>query len=155
MLTLAGMALNQSLVLRRTLKHMFKRLGIPFAVIVALSAGIFITTQSMINPMSGDLSVIGQGKPSLVLGFESYSTASGDALNRLNAVRGDYEDRMLFVVADLGTPQGQTFALQHSLRDGVAIFVSPDGKPGRITTIPADEALLRQQLDSNLAQVGR
>ncbi|MEH6811310.1 MAG: hypothetical protein V7677_02155 [Motiliproteus sp.] len=152
---LEGMALNQSLVLGRALNHMLKRIGIPFAVIVALSAGIFITIQSMMNPMSADLSVIGQGRPSLVLGFESYSPAGGDALNRLNAVRGDYEDRMVFVVADLGTPQGQTFARQHNLRDGVAIFVSPDGTPGRIATIPADEQRLRLQLDNNLARVGR
>ncbi len=134
---------------------MLKRLGIPFAIIVALSAGIFITTQSMINPMSADLSVVGQGRPSLVLGFESYSPAGGDALNRLNAVRGDYEDRMVFVVADLGTPQGQTFARQYNLRDGVAIFISPDGKPVKIASIPADEQMLRQQLDSRLARVER
>ena len=105
--------------------------------------------------MSGDLSVIGQGKPSLVLGFESYSPVSGDALSRLNAVRGDYEDRMLFVVADLGTPQGKTFARRHNLQNGAAIFISPDGKPGKIATIPADEQMLRQQLDSKLTQVGR
>tara|TARA_R110002167_G_scaffold64899_5_gene183494 strand:- start:888 stop:1292 length:405 start_codon:yes stop_codon:yes gene_type:complete len=134
---------------------MFKRIGIPFAVIVALSAGIFIATQSMIKPMSADLSVVGQGRPSLVLGFESYSPTGGDALNRLNLIRGDYEDRMVFVVADLGTPQGQAFARQHNLRDGVAIFVSPDGKPGKIDTIPADEKLLRRQLDSKLARIGR
>jgi hypothetical protein len=134
---------------------MFKRIGIPFAVIVALSAGIFIATQSMINPMSADLSVIGQGRPALVLGFESYSPASGDAMNRLNAVRGDYEDQMAFVVADLGTPQGQVFARQHNLRDGIAIFISADGKPGSVAPIPADEGVLRQQLDSKLSPVGR
>ncbi len=134
---------------------MFKRISIPFVVIVVLSAGIFIITQSMIMPMSTDLSVIGQGKPSLVLGVESYSPTGGSALNRLNAVRGDYEDRMVFVVSDLGTPQGQTFARQYNLQDGVAIFLSPDGKPVRIATIPADEQLLRQQLDSKLALVER
>lgn len=155
MLTLEGRTLNQRLVLGRTLKHMFKRISIPFAVIVALSAGVFITTQTMINPMSTDLSVIGQGKPSLVLGVESYSPTGGDALNRLNAVRGDYEDRMVFVVSDLGTPQGQAFARQHNLQDGVAIFLSPDGKPVRRATIPVDEQVLRQQLDSKLAQVDR
>ncbi|HEY5718677.1 MAG TPA: hypothetical protein VIS52_09295 [Motiliproteus sp.] len=132
---------------------MFKRIAISFAVIVGLSAGILIAIQSMTSPMSADLSVIGQGRPSLVLGFESYSPASGDALTRLNAVRADYEDRMLFVLADLGTPNGQAFARQYNLKDGVAIFLSPDGKPIRITTIPADEQALRQQLDSKLAQV--
>jgi hypothetical protein len=134
---------------------MLKRIGIVFAVIVALTAILFFATRSMINPMSTDLSVVGQGKPSLVLGFESYSPAGGDALNRLNAVRDDYEDRMVFVVADLGTPQGKAFARRYKLRDGVAIFLAPDGTPGRIDIIPADEQLLRQQLDSKLAGVGR
>ncbi len=134
---------------------MFKRISIPFVVIVVLSAGVFIATQTMIMPMSTDLSVIGQGKPSLVLGVENYSPAGGEALNRLNAVRDDYSDRILFVVSDLGTPQGQAFARQYNLQDGVAIFLSPEGKPLKIATIPADEQALRQQLDSKLALVGR
>ncbi|MEH6825601.1 MAG: hypothetical protein V7629_17020 [Motiliproteus sp.] len=134
---------------------MFKRISIPFAVIAVLAAGVFIATQTMMTPISTDLSVIGQGTPSLVLGVESYSPAGGDALNRLNVVKGDYEDRILFVVADLGTPQGQTFARQYNLQDGVAIFLSSDGKPDKITSIPADEQELRKQLDSNLARVER
>ena len=134
---------------------MFKRIAISIAVVVALSTGLIIMMQSMTKPMSTDLSVIGQGRPSLVLGFESYSLTGGNALNRLNAVRGDYEERMVFVLADLGTPQGQKFARQYNLQDGVAVYLSPDGKSVGITTIPADEQVLRQQLDSNLAQIGR
>ncbi len=131
---------------------MFKRIGISFAVIVVLFTGIFLITQTLLNPMGSDLSVIGKGRPALVLGFESYSPTSGDALNRLNVVRGDYSERIVFVAADLGTPQGQAFARQYNLREGLAIFVSPDGKAATVTTIPADEQLLRQQLDSVLAK---
>ena len=134
---------------------MLKRIGISLVVILALMVGFFFAVQSVINPMSADLSIIGQGRPVLVLGLENYSPAGGDALNRLNAVRGDYEDRMEFVVADLGTPQGQAFARKHNIRDGLAIFLSPNGKPVTIYTIPADEPRLRKQLDSGLAEVGR
>ena len=134
---------------------MLKRIGVWSVVILALVLVGFYLVLSVINPMSTDLSVVGQGRPALVLGFENYSPTGGDALSRLNAVRGDYEDRMVFVVADLGTPQGQVFARQYNLGDGLAIFLSPDGKPVNVHTIPADEAALRKQLDDGLAKVAR
>ena len=105
------------------------------------------------KPISTDLSVIGQGKPALVLAYDNFSPTGGDALNRLRQVRNDYDSRLDFVVADLGTPQGRAFANRHQLVDGQAVFLRQDGQPLLVTSIPADERELRRRLESRLAAV--
>ena len=133
---------------------MSKTAGISIAVALAILGGVFLLLAQHGKPIGTDLSVIGTGKPTLVLAYENYSPAGAEALDRLRSVRGDYEDRMQFVVADLGTPQGQQFARQYNLQTGVAVFLSQDGDAVRITGIPADEAALRRQLDLKLTRVG-
>jgi hypothetical protein len=106
------------------------------------------------KPIGTDLSVVGKGKPSLVLAYENFSPAGAEALDRLRQVRADYEDRIAFVVADLGTPKGRAFARRHSLQNGVAVFLTPSGDPAGITGVPDDQRALRRQLDLKLARLG-
>jgi hypothetical protein len=127
---------------------------ISIVVILVLVGGALVALLQLGRPIHTDLSVVGQGRPTLVLAYENFSPAGVDALERLRAVRPDYEDRIEFVVADLGTPDGRAFAIRHNLRDGTAVFLAPNGQPVRVTGIPADERALRQQLDLKLAQVG-
>ena len=101
--------------------------------------------------MGTDLSIIGQGKPVLVLAYENYSPDGGEALNRLQKVKADYNSRLDFVVADLGTPQGFAFANRHKLFNGQAVFLKQNGEPLTVTHIPKNEQALRSQLESNLA----
>ena len=102
------------------------------------------------KPISTDLSVIGQGKPALVLVYENFSIIGGDALNRLRQVSSDYDSRLDFVVAELGTPQGNAFADSYKLVDGQAMFLKQDGQPLGVTSIPADERKLRSLLEAKL-----
>jgi hypothetical protein len=95
--------------------------------------------------------VIGKGKAALVLVYQNHSPTGGEALNRLNQVRSDYESRYDFVVADLGVPQGRAFASRYQMVDGQAMFLNQDGEPLLVTGIPADEQALRRLLDSQLA----
>jgi hypothetical protein len=134
---------------------MAKRIGISIAVAMVLIGGLFLFTKLALKPMDTDLSGIGQGTPALVLAFENYSPAGADALERLNKVRGDYEDRMMVLVADLGTPDGRGFAERFNLPDGVAVFMAPDGAPVTIISIPDTEGALRQRLEATLAEVGQ
>jgi hypothetical protein len=134
---------------------MAKRIGISIAAAALLVGGLFIFTKLALKPMDTDLSGIGQGTPALVVAFENYSPAGADALERLNKVRDDYDDRMMFLVADLGTPDGRGFAERFNLPDGVAVFMAPDGTPVRIISIPDNEPALRQRLEATLAEVGQ
>lgn len=105
----------------------------------------------MPTPISTDLSQVGQGRPAMVLAYENFSPSGGEALTRINAVRGEYEDRMVFALADLGTPQGQAFANRHALRDAVAVVLTAEGVVHSKGAIPADPRRLRERLDGVLA----
>ena len=122
------------------------------SLVVLLTLGYFVT-KVLVKPISTDLSVIGQGKPALVLAYENFSPIGDEALDRLRQVRNEYESRLHFVVADLGTPQGRAFANRFALLDGQAVFLKPDGQPLRVTRIPGDERELRTRLDYKLAAV--
>ncbi|MDX2504926.1 MAG: hypothetical protein QNL62_10690 [Gammaproteobacteria bacterium] len=118
---------------------------------MALVALGYLLTMGAGKPISSDLSIIGQGKPALVLAYENFTPTSGDALNRLRQVRSDYDARLDFVAADLGTPQGRAFANRYKLVGGQAVFLKRDGQPLEVTSIPVDEQALRSRLESNLA----
>ena len=129
-----------------------KKLAVSVVGLLVLLAGVFVATGLLRAPMGSDLSVVGNGRPALVLAYENYSPAGGDALNRLKQVRADYEDRLQFVVADLGTPGGRAFAGRFNLADGVAVFLTRAGEATAVMTIPANEDALRRQLDRHLAR---
>ena len=132
---------------------MFRRFTGWFAIVAAVT-GVFLASQYFVQPMSSDLSVIGQGQPSLVLAYENYSPESGAVLNQLNRIRKDYQGAMNFAVADLGTPQGQAFARQHNLSNGAAVFLSAEGKPLRVSFLTSDEQALRKLLNEYLSLAG-
>ena len=132
---------------------MFKTITVTTVSLAALIVLGYLLMMGIGKPISTDLSVIGQGKPVLVLAYENYSPAGGDALNRLREVRSDYDSRLDFVVVDLGTPQGRAFASRYQLADGQAVFLKQDGQPLEVTNIPADERELRSRLESSLAAI--
>lgn len=132
---------------------MVKKITLTAATVGALLALGYFVTSVAFKPISSNLSVIGQGKPALVLAYENFSPTGGQALDRLRQVREDYESRLDFVVADLGTPQGRAFASRYRLVDGQAVFLGQNGQPLRVTTIPNNEQALRSQLDQELAAV--
>ncbi|WP_210397910.1 hypothetical protein [Motiliproteus sediminis] len=130
---------------------MLKRISLTLMALVVIVAGGLFATQKFLTPMSSDLSVVGQGTPTLVLAYENYSPDSGAALNQLNSLRHDYADQLRFVVADLGTPDGQAFARRHRLANGLALLLDGDGKPLKVARLSSDEASLRTQLEDKLA----
>lgn len=121
-------------------------------VIVILGIGYFLMTGSA-RPMSTDLSVIGKGKPVLVLVYENYTPSGAEALASLKKVRGDYESRVEFVVADLGVPDGRAFAEGNGLDNSQVMLMGPAGKPLTKSFLPADERSVRELLDAKLAVV--
>jgi hypothetical protein len=129
---------------------MVKIIAVTAASLVALVGLGYLLTKVAWQPIGNDLSVIGKGKPVLVLVYENYSPTGGDALNRLSRVKNDYDSRLDFVVADLGVPEGDAFANRHQMVNGQAMFIKQDGQPLWIRSIPADELALRSQLDSSL-----
>ena len=132
---------------------MVKAISVTAVSLIALAVLGYSLLMSGGKPLSTDLSIVGQGKPALVLAYENYSPAGGEALNRLRKVRSDFDSRLDFAVADLGTPQGRAFAERFQLGDGHAVFLMQDGQPLTVTGIAADEQELRSLLESMMAGV--
>ncbi len=131
---------------------MLKRFGFWFVLFLLVVGGLLLATKYFFQPIKSDLSVIGQGKPVLVLAYENYSPESGAVLNQLNRIKNDYQS-IVFVVADMGTNQGKAFAQRHKLINGAAIFLDADGKPLKSMMMSSDEQILRRLLDRKVALV--
>lgn len=99
-----------------------------------------------------NLGRIGQGQPALVLAFENYAPAGSESMALLDKVRDDYAQRVEFLVADLGTPAGRTFAGRHGLRDGMVILLDGGGRPLEGGLLPDSESALRASLDRHLGR---
>ena len=132
---------------------MLKRFGLWLVLIVVVIAALF-AGQYFLQPLSSDLSSVGQGQPSLVLAYENFHPESGAMLNQLSRIKSDYMDQMNFAVADLGTPEGKAFARKYGIDNGSAVFLSADGKPLRVAFLTSDEQALRQLLNEKLALIG-
>lgn len=103
------------------------------------------------RPMSSDLSQVGQGQPAIVLAFENYSPASMEAMDRLNRIREDHEPAILFLAADLGTPEGRAFSSDFALPAGSAILLDSAGSPVRSYSLLS--ATWSLDLDEDLRQL--
>lgn len=132
---------------------MGKTSAVTAASLVAIFVLGYLVTKGVVKPVSTDLSVVGQGKPTLVLAYENFSPAGGEALDRIRQVRAEYESRLHFVVADLWTPEGRAFANRFGLADGQAVFLKPDGQPLHVIRIPGDGREFRTRLDEKLAAI--
>ena len=123
-------------------------------LIAVIIGGGLIASQYILQPLSSDLSTVGQGQPSLVLAYENFNPESGAMLNQLSNIKSDYQDVMTFAVADLGTPDGRAFARRYGIDNGSAVFLSAQGEPLRVSFLTSDEQALRQLLDDKLALIG-
>jgi len=130
---------------------MFKKLVWVLSGLGLLILSGYALTLFVVKPVSMDLSSIGQGKPSLVLAYENFSPTGGAALEQLRKVRSDYDSRVDFIVADVGTPEGRNFANRHRLVDGQAILLDGQGQPLAAWDVPDNGAALRARLDTALS----
>lgn len=93
-----------------------------------------------------DLSQIGAGRPALVLAHDINYAGGMAAMELMNDIRHEYADRVDFLVAHLGMPNGQEFAQRHGARDGVVLLFSADGKNVGVIHQPQEVDELRQAL---------
>ncbi len=129
---------------------MFKTIAVIITILVSIVILGYFLTIGLGKPIHTDLSVIGQGKPVLVLAYKNHSPTGGKALNRLRQIRSNYDSRLNFVVADMGAPEGSTFTKRYQMFDGQALFLTRDGKPHSVVNIPEDEQGLHQLLETKL-----
>ncbi len=117
-------------------------------VVVALA----IAATQLPRGFSDDVSVIGDGRPVVVLVHNKESMLSLNLMTLMNGVRPDYSGRVEFVVVDIATDGGRSFVSTHQL-DGSIMLVLFDGN-GRVRGVLPnieDEAGLRSVLDNTFS----
>ena len=90
--------------------------------------GSFVWNQLPDGGYPTDLTKIGAGRPALVLAHDSNYTGGMAVMSLMNEIRHDYAERVDFLIAHLGMPDGQEFARRHGASDGVVVLFSGDGR---------------------------
>lgn len=94
-----------------------------------------------------DLTRVGKGRPALVLAYDINSMGGMSVMGLLDALRGEYADRVEFLVADLGVPDGRNFAQRHDAINGTVMLYSADGSHMRTIHLPLNTEILRHALE--------
>jgi hypothetical protein len=97
-------------------------------ILLVVGIGGFIWSQLPGAAYPTDLSKIGTGRPTLVLAHDSGGSAGMEVMFLMNEIRHHYADRVDFLVAHLGRPDGQEFARRHGAQDGFVLMFSSDGR---------------------------
>lgn len=130
-----------------------QRTGLKYITYLLFFSGVFalIYTQLPRAPYSTDLSRIGAGQPAIVLAYDISSTGAMEVMALMDEVRGEYSDKIEFLVADLGTPAGLSFATNHQGVNGTLMFYTEQGDYLKRVHLPPDVATLRAALDDLIA----
>ncbi|MBK1643961.1 hypothetical protein CKO25_04665 [Thiocapsa imhoffii] len=98
-------------------------------------------------PFSTDLSRIGEGTPALVIARDTNFLAGAQVMELIDPLRPDYDEQVIFLAAHLGHPDGQAFARQHELQDGVVIAFDGNGRVLERLPIPQSADDIRAVLE--------
>jgi hypothetical protein len=121
-------------------------------IVIAALVGGLIWSQLPRGPYSTDLTRIGQGRPAMVLAYDIKTMGGMEVMAMMDALRPAYGERVHFLVAPLGAPNGQAFGERHRAVNGTVVFFSEAGVAVRTLHLPASTAELQQALDGLLAQ---
>lgn len=129
-------------------KQAAKKSNLPKFITLALILMITIFAVSLLpRGFSGDTSVIGQGTSVLLLVHDDNIIQSGETMAAMNKIRDDYAEQLAFIVADINTPGGKTFADRNGLMPTALVFYSAGGNNLQTLYSPQTAESLRQELN--------
>lgn len=125
-------------------------------IYTAISIGVLTLVWSQLprSPYSTDLSRIGQGQPALVLAYDIQSMGGMAVMGMMDDLRGEYADRIAFLVAPLGAPHGEAFGRRFNLDNGSVVLFSAKGTALNTVHLPADTSALKLALEDLLVRAG-
>jgi len=126
-------------------------------IYTAITVGVLALVWSQLprSPYSTDLSRVGQGQPAMVLAYDIQSMGGMAVMGMMDDLRGEYADRIAFLVAPLGAPQGEAFGRRFNLDNGSVVLFSTGGEVVNTVHLPPDTAALKLALDDLLARSGQ
>lgn len=94
-----------------------------------VAVGLVVLVGAMLPPSyNADLSLIGQGKPSVVIVYDSGSLGSVQLVENMNPIKQQLNESIHFLLADVNSPDGGAFQRRVGVHDGTALFYSPTGE---------------------------
>lgn len=132
---------------RRRDRRMLLKGGIALAIAAPLAA-IGILQYERRAAVRYDLSVIGNGQPTVVQVFDFGCAECRQLRDNLAAVQGEFEGQVQFRKADRGTPDGAVLALRHNAGHVTLLMFGPDGQLRNTLTGVQDPATIRAAISS-------
>ena len=126
----------------------YTNLIIIIAVCLILAAAVMLLPKGF----SDDVSKIGQGSVVLVLTHDKNTVGGMLAMDMLNKVRSDYENRVEFLAVDVNTVQGRAFIRQQGVVSVVLVLFGRDGSKKSVLIAGISEKELRVALDDVLSR---
>ena len=98
---------------------------------------------------SQDFSLIGKGANIVVMVHHPHLVDSGNNMSVISrSLRDEYKGRVIFLVADLFTAEGQQFIKTHNIEDTTAMaFFTPTGENTKVLYGPQSEEVLRKNIN--------
>lgn len=119
------------------------------------AVGALVWSQLPPGAYPTDLTSIGKGKPALVLAYDIQSMGGMTGMGLMDNLRGEYADRIEFLVSDLGVPAGRNFAQRYGAVNGTVILLSGDGAHSGTIHPPFAADLLRKAIEDTLTGQAR
>lgn len=116
-------------------------------MVIIVGAGALMISQLPRGVFPTDLSRIGQGTPALVVARDISYLEGAEVMDLLNGIRHEYGDRVEFLAAHLGHPDGQAFAHRHGMRDGSVVVLAGDGSRVAVLHQPRSADVIHQALE--------
>lgn len=124
------------------------------AFLLLLLGGMLVVVWQQLprTGVSTDLSVIGEGKPVLVLTRDVNLIGGAEVLELLATLQPEYQDRVLFRIAHTGQPDGRFFSEDHQTHDADLTLLDDEGNTMGGLVQPRSTAPIRELLDEFLAE---
>ena len=96
-------------------------------ILVLVGVGV-VAVSLLPKGYSQDISVIGKGERVVVLFHDPFTVDSQKNMDMMNEIRGEYEGRVRFVVADGKVEQGKKFTELYDVKSTAFVFFEANGE---------------------------
>ena len=118
----------------------FKWLAATFFVVLAA-----VAVMNLPRGYSDDLTLIGKGKPAIVLIRDKNAVQTFELMEVMNGIRDQYAGQVEFLLTDFNTPQGRAFMAANDARRVTLVLLDADGKLVKVIYPPQTAESLHQE----------
>jgi hypothetical protein len=119
----------------------FKWLAAVFFVVLTV-----VAVMNLPRGYSDDLSLVGKGKPAIVLIRDKNAVQTFDLMEMMNSIRDQYAGQVEFLLTDSNTPQGRAFMAANEAPRVTLVLLDAEGKRVKVIYPPQTADSLQQEI---------